>query len=146
MAEATNRPNRAQKKRKPIGRKNKLVAPKKKGYVRRFINDIPGRLQEFLDAGYTVVNDGSKTGDDNVGRASKLGGNSMTPVGGGLDGILVEIQEDWYREDQANKQKEIDKKEESLLLDENGNPLDKDKVFGELKINRNNKAPSVQIE
>ena len=146
MTEARNRPDRDQKIRKPIGRKNVLVAPKKKGYVRRIINDEPGRLQAFLDAGYTVVNDGSETGDSNTGRASKLGSNSMTPVGGGKNGILVEIKEEWYKEDQKAKQDEIDKKEEGLLVNERGDPLDKNIVSGDLKINRNRRPPSVQIE
>lgn len=35
----------------------KLDAPQREGFVRRFVNNTPGRLQAMEDLGYTLVND-----------------------------------------------------------------------------------------
>ena len=131
MSRASKRPNRSETVRTPVGRRNVLVAPSKKGFERRFVNDEPGRVQMFLDAGYTIVNDGSQAGDPNVGVASALGSNTEKPVGGGKNAVLMEIKEDWYKEDQAAKQTRLKQKEKGILRDANKEKLDLSNVYGD---------------
>ncbi len=113
--------------RVPLGsRQPKLGAPERKGYVRRFVNDVGGRLQDAKAGGYQFVEDETTV----EGAESDGLGNRVTRVvgtkesGAPLNAYLMEIKEDWYKEDQAVKQAEIDETEESLRrgTDEHGVP------------------------
>jgi hypothetical protein len=57
----------------------------------------------FLDAGYAVVE-----------------GESSISVGNGIKAVLMEIPENFYKDDQAAKEQGIKSKEAGLLNDENG--------------------------
>jgi len=139
MSRAENRPTR-KNKRSPIGRRNVLTAEQKKGFVRRYVNDDPGRIQMFLEAGYKVVDEDAQMGEENAGQASQLGSVAQKPVGGGTNAVLMEIKQDWYQEDQAAKEAQLKDKEQGLLLDENGRSPDSKTVYGEgLQISANNK-------
>ena len=102
MSEDKNKPNRP--KRIPLGTRNVLTAPKREGYVRRFVNDTPGRIKQFEDAGYSVVRDNIEIGDPKAGKGNKVGSAVSKPVGGGTKGVLMEIKKEWYQEDQKAKQ------------------------------------------
>ena len=116
------RPIRANR-RKRIGRGNVLTAQARPGFVRRYVNDKPGRIQEFLDAGYTPVTDGQRPGDEQVGD-SKLPGTTVAKhVGNGMNAYLMEIPLNFYEEDQAEKQEENDRQVEGIFKDANGNSL-----------------------
>ena len=145
MATPNNRPNRAAKRRTPIGRRNVLKAEEREGYKRRFVNDTDGRVQTFLEAGYTIVSDGTQTGDANVGDASRLGSNSGKPVGGGTNAVLMEIKEDWYKEDQDAKQAHIKDKEAGLLNDETGRAPNQENLYGE-GVNIKSNRPKIQAD
>lgn len=116
--ESTNsRPVR--KARKPINSKSLLRAEQRPGFVRRYVNDVDARIQMFLDAGYEPV-----TGQDNVNdyRAqdgSQLGSVVRKPVGGGITAVLMEIPEEFYREDQISKQADVDAYEHAIKRDAN---------------------------
>jgi len=143
---APSRPDRSKPKRTPIGTRNKLTAEARPGFKRRFVNDSPGRIQQFLDAGYTIVNDGTEIGDKNVGTATRVGSNSQKPVGGGTTAVLMEIKDDWYREDQATKQRNIAKKEKSLLNDQEGNSIENNKnVYGD-GVKLNSSRPTISVD
>lgn len=148
----TELPKRRKKKnnRKPIGRRNVLTAPKKPGYSRRFVNaDDKSRIQMFLDAGYTIVNDNksqkTQVGDEDTGNPQLLGSVAGKPVGGGIDAVLMEIPEDWYNEDQAAKETQIKQKEQGLLNDENGQIPDQKNLYGE-GVNINANRPSIRSD
>lgn len=48
----------------------KLDAPQREGFVRRFVNDDPSRIQQMEELGYTVVNERASEG---LGRTDGLG-------------------------------------------------------------------------
>jgi hypothetical protein len=112
------RPDRSispHKKRVPVGTRNKLTAPEREGFVRRFVNDTDGRLPMFEDAGYTPVRVPTQVGDPAAGNASQVGSVVRKPVGGGVDAVLMEIPKEWYDEDQLAKEQRLKEKEQSLL-------------------------------
>ena len=132
-------------KRTPIGTRAVLSAPEKKDFKRRFVNDEPGRIQAFLDAGYRIVDEKTQMGDENVGQASQVGSVANKPVGGGMNAVLMEIKDDWYQEDQDAKEAHLQEKEQGLLNDEHGSSPDRNHVYGEgvtIKTNR----PKVQSQ
>jgi hypothetical protein len=94
-----NRPARI-----PIGSQRRLRVPERKGFVRRWVNDIEDRIEMFKDAGYTVVvDDDMPIGDQPSKDAKPLGATRCKSVGRGRTAYLMEIPEHLYKEDQASK-------------------------------------------
>lgn len=93
--------------RVPLGTRNILTAPKRAGYVRRFVNDEPGRIQQFEAAGYTVVKEDVQVGDPKIGKELQPGSAVSLSVGGGTKAVLMEIKAGWHEEDQKAKQDKI---------------------------------------
>jgi len=124
MAEQANKTDIAQtkdaktgeqpRKRIPLGTRNILTAPKKPGFVRRFVNDVGDRVQAFKEAGWNTVDDVSQVGDPKVGRASSMGSGANPHVGRGQRAVLMEIPEEIYEEDYAKAQAEITKVETEM--------------------------------
>lgn len=134
-------------KRTPVGRRNVLTAPEKKGFKRRYVNiDDSARINMFQEAGWKIVDEKTQMGDENVGQASQVGSTAHKPVGGGTNAVLMEIKDEWYAEDQAAKEAQLKEKEQGMLQDENGNAPDPNKTYGGLKVNHGSKTPMVQIE
>jgi len=98
----------------PLGTKNVLTAPKKAGYVRRFVNEDGDRIKQFEAAGYTIVREDIEVGDPKAGKGSKVGSAVNPSVGAGGRAVLMEIKEDWHKEDQKAKQDEILKGERDM--------------------------------
>lgn len=121
------------RKRIPLGTRNVLTAPKRPGFVRRFINDVGDRVQTFKDAGWDVVTDGSASGDDKTGRASAMGSMTNPSVGGGNRGILVEIPEELFKADRAESQAKITQVERELRRNDLKPSAGKE-TFGQVKI------------
>lgn len=101
-------------KRKPLGTQSVLTAPKRAGYVRRFVNDVDGRIERFQEAGYEIVQGNVETNSGQLGKDSKLGSAVHKGVGGGMKAVLMEIKQEWYDEDQKAKQERVDLSESSL--------------------------------
>jgi hypothetical protein len=95
------------KKRVPLGTRDRLKYPTRKGYVRRVFNDKDDRIQRALDAGYEFVTDNLPGGDPRAGAPTQVGAKVMKEVGGGTKGYLMEIPEEYYKEDQKAKQDRI---------------------------------------
>lgn len=110
MSRPKNRPERT-----PIGTSNKLTAEPRPGFVRRWVNDVDGRIQMFEGAGYEPVRVPTKVGDPMAAEATQLGSVVRKPVGGGVDAVLMEIPKEWNEEDQLRKEQALKKKEKSLL-------------------------------
>lgn len=111
------------RKRKPIGTGDILSAPRREGYVRRFVNDTKGgqRIQNFLDAGYEFVFEDTKINDGNkvAGDSTQVGTRVSRTVGMDKDdnplvAYLMEQTQENYDEDQKAKLDVIDKTEESM--------------------------------
>lgn len=87
----------------PLGSRNVLTAPKRAGYVRRFVNDDADRIKQFEDAGYSIVREEVQVGDPKAGKETQIGSITNKAVGSGTRAILMEIKEEWYNEDQKAK-------------------------------------------
>lgn len=100
----------------PIGTSDRLAFPARRGYVRRVVNDIDDgeRIKRFQAAGYTIVDGNVTGGDTRAGADSQLGARVVRSVGGGIKGVLMEIPEEFYNEDQANKLNMVQETEESI--------------------------------
>ena len=96
------RPNR-----KPFGAMELTLAyPERPGFHRHWFNDVPARVSRALEAGYEHVK-------DNTGKnVNKVVGT--TEGGQPLSAFLMEIPEEWYKEDMAAQQREIDAKEAAM--------------------------------
>ena len=88
-------------------------------YVYRWVKDVPGRIQRFIDGGYDIVNHETSVGQRSVDSGSRLG-SAITRLDGGNTLVLMRILREWYNEDQEAKQKSIDALEDSLRA-EGGN-------------------------
>jgi hypothetical protein len=94
------------KPRKPFGAMTlKLAYPDRPGFHRHWFNDTTGRIQRAQEAGYEHVIADGKPMQKVVGTAEG---------GGPLVGFLMEIPEEWFREDMAAQQREIDDKEKAI--------------------------------
>jgi len=102
------------RKRVPLGTRNILTAPKKSGFVRRFVNDKGDRIESFKAAGWNAVDDDVQVGDPKAGKASSMGSLVNPSVGGGMRAVLMEIPEDFYNEDQAAAQAKITRIENEI--------------------------------
>lgn len=102
--------------RVPLHRQNLINTDQRPGYVRRLVNDTDDRIERFKKAGWSPV-EGEKIGDDHTGDPSSLGSMSTKSVGGGMKAVLMEIPEEYYKADQADKQKRVDELEAAMEQD-----------------------------
>ena len=93
--------------RKPFGMaREKLSYEPRPNYHRRWFNAVPGRIEAATEAGYTHVKDSQ--------------GKVVTRVvsryenGDALSAYLMEIPEEFYQEDQAAKQAEVDQVDQAI--------------------------------
>ena len=120
------------RKRIPLGTRNILTAPKKPGFVRRFVNDKGDRIESFKDAGWNAVDEDVQVGDPKVGKASSMGSLANPHVGGGQRAVLMEIPEEIYNEDRAASQAKITQVENEIKR--NSKTLGKDGLDGNVSI------------
>jgi len=77
-------------------------------------------VASFQEQGYEIVTDSSITiGDRRVGRASQDGSPVQVAVGNGVDGFLMRIKEEFYKEDQAYKEQKLLELEQSMRKEAN---------------------------
>lgn len=113
------------KKRKPIGvPTSKLAVAVRDGYHRHWINDVGGRLAQAEEGGYEFVlkKDVVVSGEAQQGqgtRISQIVGTKET--GEPLYAFLMEIRQDWYDEDQREKQRPVDETENAIREGSLGN-------------------------
>jgi hypothetical protein len=102
--------------RTPVASRSVLnVKGQEPGYHYRIVNDDDDRIESFKGAGYEVVlAKDVKIGDRRVEATSAEGTAASTSVGGGKRGIVMRIKKEWYDEDQALKQKQIQELEDSM--------------------------------
>lgn len=119
-------------RRSPLQNKGKLgVAAKDPNYEYRFVNDVGDRVQEMMERGYEVVyKSETKVGDARVDNGSPEGSLATISAGDGVKSILMKQRKEFYDEDQAIKQGEIDKLEQATKQEAlNGH-------YGKLEISR----------
>ena len=101
------------KKRVPLGTRNILTAPKKPGFVRRFVNDRGDRIQQFINAGYSIVSEDIEVGDPKIGKPKQIG-SIVSSQRDGQRKVLMEIPEEFYKEDYKRAQNKINIVENEL--------------------------------
>ena len=118
-------------KRVPIGTRNVLTFPERAGYKRRVVNDEGDRIKQFEAAGYTIVREDIVAGDPKAGSETKIGSAVNPRTGSETKGVLMEIRQEWYDEDQKAKQAEITRGERDMTrkLNQGG-----DGDYGSVKI------------
>jgi len=107
------KPVKQTRKRVRLGSRNILTAPERPGYKRRFVNDKKDRIQEFIEAGYSIVEGAVQVGDPKIGRPNQLG-SAVTSQGDGQVKVLMEIPEEHYNEDYMAEQAKITQKENEI--------------------------------
>jgi hypothetical protein len=132
IKEAIAKAPRGRTQRVPVGTRNVLtVAGKDPNYEYRIINDSGDRVQEFLDAGYELVDkDSVRVGDKRVNSASSEGSVSQISVGQGQKAYVVRIKREWFEEDQARKQARVNEMENATKAKA------LDGTYGKLEITR----------
>lgn len=122
----------ARPRRNRINVRNRLtVANKEPGYMYRVVNDVEDRVEILKEIGYEIVNAGDvKVGEARVDVGSNVGSAASMSVGNGVRGVVMRIREDWYNEDQANKQADIEQTESAMKK--------QDGLIGEVQITRGN--------
>lgn len=103
-------------RRTPIGSRNVLtVQGKDPNFVYRIVNDSGDRIQQFLDAGYELVEASTvQVGDKRVNAATPVGSKAQVSVGKGEKAFVMRIPKDFYDEDQVAKQSYVNKLEQSI--------------------------------
>lgn len=104
-------------KRAPINGRNILTASNKEpGYVYRFVNDVGDRVAIFQERGWELVDAKDvRIGDRRVENPSNLGSKAQASVDKqGTKAFLMRIKQEWYDEDQADKQQIVNEQERSM--------------------------------
>jgi len=102
------------------GYSQNLAVDLPEGYVGRWFNDVGDRIRRALRAGYQPVLKDGTMGDVNVsgGDEADMGQWTNKRVGKGdngpLMGYLMAIKKEWYDEDQAKKQRDLDMVDEAI--------------------------------
>jgi hypothetical protein len=103
-------------RRTKITSRSVLTAPHRPGFVRRFVNDTPGNIKRRLDQGYEIVQDDVQIGDTGSLTDKGMGSVPQKVVDKttAMKAVLMEIPEDWYNEDQAEKAKVLKEREDQI--------------------------------
>lgn len=110
----------ARPRRSPLSSRNRLsIKNKEPGYVYRIVNDVDDRVALLQEQGYEICTKESvgAIGDKRIDNASSLGSNSVISVGQGVKAVVMRQKEEYYKEDQALKQAEIDELELTMGKD-----------------------------
>ncbi len=104
-------------RRTPLNVRNRLsIKDRDPAYRYRIVNVKDDRIEQFKEAGYEIA-PAQQVGDKRVDKPSTLGSASEISVGQGMTAILMRQRKDYYEEDQATKQAQIDELESSMKAD-----------------------------
>lgn len=103
-------------RRTPVGTRNVLtVTGKDPEYTYRIVNDTGDRINTFTDNGWELVPENKvRIGDKRLGSATSEEGSAKAQVGQGITGYVMRIRNDWYAEDQAAKQANVNASEAAM--------------------------------
>jgi len=126
-----------QRTRIPIGTNRDVTAVRDTpdGYKDRWVNDNPGRIEKFKQAGYELVAS-AQVGDSAVDGTHSEGGVVSRDMGNGVTAYLMRQRREYFDEDQAAKQRLVNQTEENLRRKKrNSTDPDESGQYGEVKIN-----------
>lgn len=101
------------------GTRNVLnISGKEPGFVYRVVNDVGDRIEQLKAIGYEIVEDSAvQVGDRRIANPTKEGSPVKVSVGGGIQGYVMRIKQEWYNEDKAKKDAHVDNIEKGLVRD-----------------------------
>jgi len=101
------------------GTRNVLnISGKEPGFVYRVVNDVGDRIEQLKAIGYEIVEDSNvQVGDRRIANPTKEGSPVKVSVGGGTQGYVMRIKQEWYDEDRARKDAHVDEIEKGLVRD-----------------------------
>lgn len=101
------------------GTRNVLnISGKEPGFVYRVVNDVGDRIEQLKAIGYEIVEDNNvQVGDRRIANPTKEGSPVKVSVGGGIQGYVMRIKQEWYDEDKAKKDAHVDNIEKGLVRD-----------------------------
>ena len=101
------------------GTRNVLnISGKEPGFVYRVVNDVGDRIEQLKAIGYEIVEDSAvQVGDRRIANPTKEGSPVKVSVGGGIQGYVMRIKQEWYDEDKAKKDAYVDNIEKGLVRD-----------------------------
>ncbi len=113
ISRAKNRPTRT-----PLHKRKVLDAKPRQGYIRRWVNELHGAVSAFQEAGWSLVVGDEDQSENRVQDASQLDSVirrvvNRDPNASAKTAVLMEIPEDLYKEDQADKAQRINEIEAS---------------------------------
>lgn len=119
VRESTKEVQSARPKRTPLHVRNRLsVRDQDPNYIYRIVNTTDSsqsdRIHRFKEAGYELVETPGMVGDKRVDVSTGLGSTPEFSVGQGTKAVVMRIRKEWYAEDQATKQLEVDAGEETM--------------------------------
>lgn len=103
--------------RQPVGLRNRLAGvTKEPGYVYRYVNDEDDRVAICEAAGYEFVDNSAINLNSHrrLNEPAVEGAKALVSVGGGKKAFLMRIREDWYKEDQNAKLKQVRETQEAM--------------------------------
>jgi hypothetical protein len=98
----------ARRRSAPQAGEQKMGVPARVGWVRRWVNDTPGRINKFKNKGWEFVKN-PETGENWM-----LTVNTAISDQGGIKGYVMEIPLQFYQEDQNAKQESLDALDASI--------------------------------
>lgn len=113
----------ARPRRTPLSARNRLdVKNKEAGYVYRIVNDVEDRVERLTEQGYEIVSakDAGMVGDKRIDTISAPGSSSYVSVGQGMKAVVMRQREEFFKEDQAIKQQQVDDSEQTMKTTLNG--------------------------
>jgi len=119
----------------PIGGKRDTLSVKDtpEGYVDRIVNDTPGRIDKFKQAGYELV-ESAQLGTSHVDGNQSESGVVSKDVGKGVTAYVMRQRKEFYTEDQAEKQQNILEAENDMRRSKVNPNESTDGTYGEVKI------------
>jgi hypothetical protein len=110
----------ARPRRTPLSTRNRLsIKNKEEGFVYRIVNDVDDRVELLKERGYDVCTNEQvgAIGNKRVDNTSSLGSVAHFSVGQGTKAVVMRIPKEYYEEDQAIKQQEVDALEATMKGD-----------------------------
>lgn len=110
---------RASRRSSINGTRNVLnISGKEPGWQYRVVNDVGDRIEQLKAIGYEIVEDSKvQVGDRRIANPTKEGSPVKVSVGGGVQGYVMRIKQEWYDEDKAKKDAHVDNIEKGLVRD-----------------------------
>lgn len=116
-AETAPTPAPQRRKRSPVGGiAYKLDAPKREGYVRRFVNGDPARVQQLIELGYTFVSEKAGEGSARTqGQGTRISRHAgKLDSGAPMQAFLMETPVSEYEIGVAEKEDRLKPFEDAL--------------------------------